>query len=74
MWVILSPAGDAGHSSLPRQRRLTRRKPTLPGAEQSRVLGALVSSYGPEFRRASAGTGLKGHDAVNFRDAWYGPR
>ena len=40
------PAGDAGHSSLPRQRRLTRRKPTLPGAEQSRALGVLVSSYG----------------------------
>ena len=40
------PAGDAGHSSLLRQRRLTRRKPTLPGAEQSRALGVLVSSYG----------------------------
>jgi len=33
-------------TSLPRQRRLTRRKPTLPGAEQSRALGVLVSSYG----------------------------
>ena len=41
------PSGDAGHSSLLRQRRLTRRKPTLPGAEQSRVRRALVSSYGP---------------------------
>ena len=40
------PAGAAGHSSLRRQRRLTRRKPTLPGAEQSRVRRTLVSSYG----------------------------
>jgi len=55
LWAVLvfapkgirhPPAGDAGHSSLPRQRRLTRRKPTLPGAEQSRALGVLVSSYG----------------------------
>ncbi|MES2011248.1 MAG: hypothetical protein V4468_20425, partial [Pseudomonadota bacterium] len=38
-----------------RQRRLTRRKPTLPGAEQSGLCGAVVAWYGPECWLAFAG-------------------
>ena len=53
------PAGDAGHSSLLRQRRLTRRKPTLPGAEQSGYSAAVIPSYG-QWLRLACSTGFNG--------------
>ena len=51
--------GDAGHFSLPRQRKLTKRKPTLPGAEQSGYSTVVVASYGHCLRLACP-TGSKG--------------
>ena len=57
------PAGDAGHSSLLRQRRLTRRKPTLPGAEQSDDLAAVIPSCG-QWLRLACPTGFNGDSAA----------
>ena len=42
-----------------RQRKLTKRKPTLPGAEQSGCSAVVIASYGQRLRLACP-TGLKG--------------